>query len=91
MAGVILAAVTGNIIFMASLLAPVVVLGMGISMPKSSRSGRASAVDGELAFVVGYLSVLITGGVSPIELFRKLSTSALFPAAAKELGDTDEY
>jgi len=84
LAGVILAAVTGNIIFMASLLAPVVVLGMGISMPKSSRSGRASAVDGELAFVIGYLSVLITGGVSPIELFRKLSTSALFPAAAKE-------
>jgi archaeal flagellar protein FlaJ len=82
--GVILAALTGNIIFLALVIIPVGVFGMGISMPKSSRSGRANGVDGELAFVIGYLSVLITGGVSPIELFRKLSTSTLFPASAKE-------
>jgi archaeal flagellar protein FlaJ len=43
-----------------------------------------NAIDGELAFVVGYLSVLITGGISPIELFRRLSVSKLYPASAKE-------
>jgi flagellar protein FlaJ len=37
-----------------------------------------------LAFVIGYLSVLITGGIAPIELFRRLSASKLYPASAKE-------
>lgn len=82
--GVILAAVTGNMLLLALVIVPVGVLGMGVMMPKSSRSSRANGVDGELAFVIGYLSVLITGGVSPIELFRKLSTSTLFPSSAKE-------
>lgn len=83
-AGIALFVVTGNILFLPLVIVPVGVFGMGVTMPKNSRSGRANSVDGELAFVIGYLSVLITGGVSPIDLFRKLSTSALFPASAKE-------
>jgi flagellar protein FlaJ len=63
---------------------PFAVFGLGISLPKMSRSGRGNAIDGELAFVIGYLSVLITGGIAPIELFRRLSTSKLYPASAKE-------
>jgi flagellar protein FlaJ len=83
-AGAVIAILTGNIIFFAMAIVPLGVFGMGLSLPKSSRGSRASAIDGEIAFVVGYLSVLITGGVSPIELFRRLSVSKLYPACAKE-------
>lgn len=83
-AGVVLATITNNLMFMATAIAPFAVFGIGLALPKTSRSGRASTIDGELAFVIGYLSVLITGGIAPIELFRRLSTSKLYPASAKE-------
>src|SRR5262249_45026049 len=54
------------------------------SLPRSSKSGRAGSIEGELPFVIGYLAVLISGGISPIELFRRLSRSTLYPNAAKE-------
>jgi flagellar protein FlaJ len=82
--GAYMAYATSSLMYAAAAIVPAGVLGMGLSMPKSSRSGRASAVDGELAFVIGYLSVLITGGVSPINLFRRLSMNKLYPACAKE-------
>lgn len=63
---------------------PAYVFGIGIAIPKMSQSSRASALDGEIAFVIGYLSVLMGGGVSPIKLFRKLSESKLYPASARE-------
>jgi flagellar protein FlaJ len=83
-AGVLLSVSTANILFMPMAIAPFVVFAVGLSLPKASRSGRANAVEGELAFVIGYLSVLITGGIAPMELFRRLSTSKLYPASAKE-------
>lgn len=82
--GAFLAYITTNPVYAAAAVVPIGVFGIGLSLPKSSRSGRASAVDGELPFVIGYLSVLITGGVSPINLFRRLSTNKLYPACAKE-------
>jgi flagellar protein FlaJ len=82
--GILLTTLTNNPLFMSMAISPFLVFGLGLSMPKASRSGRASAIDGELAFVVGYLSVLITGGIAPIELFRRLSVSKLYPASAKE-------
>ncbi|MGI0012629.1 MAG: type II secretion system F family protein, partial [Nitrososphaera sp.] len=82
--GVVLTVVASNILFIPIVIIPLMVFGIGLSLPKSSRSGRANAIDGELAFVVGYLSVLITGGIPPIDLFRRLSTSKLYPASAKE-------
>jgi flagellar protein FlaJ len=75
---------TGTMFFALAILAPVIVIGAGLTMPKMSQSNRASALEEEIAFVVGYLSVLITGGVSPLALFRRLSTSKLYPASAKE-------
>jgi len=82
--GAVMALTTQSIIFASVAILPLGVFGMGMSMPKSSRSSRANAPDGELPFVIGYLSVLITGGVSPINLFRRLSTNKLYPACAKE-------
>ena len=82
--GAYMAVITGNLILAATAIVPLGVFGMGLSMPKSSRSSRANGVDGELAFVIGYLSVLISGGISPVNLFRRLSTSKLYPACALE-------
>lgn len=83
-AGVFLTILVNNPLFTTLAIIPFLVFGLGVSLPKASRSGRASTIDGELAFVIGYLSVLITGGIAPIELFRRLSTSKLYPASAKE-------
>ncbi|MFQ5941302.1 MAG: type II secretion system F family protein [Nitrososphaerales archaeon] len=75
---------TGTMLFGLATIAPVIILGAGLGMPKMSMSSRATALDDEVSFVIGYLSVLITGGVSPIALLRRLSTSKLYPACAKE-------
>lgn len=82
--GMIMAFATQTPIFGVAAITPIMVFGIGLSLPKSGRSSRASAVDAELPFVIGYLSVLITGGVSPINLFRRLSVNKLYPACARE-------
>jgi archaeal flagellar protein FlaJ len=83
-AGIVLATFTGNLVFMSMAVIPIAVFGIGLALPSAGKSGRANAIDGELAFVIGYLSVLITGGIAPLDLFRRLSTSKLYPASAKE-------
>ncbi|MDA4121340.1 MAG: type II secretion system F family protein [Thaumarchaeota archaeon] len=55
-----------------------------INGPKLSASGRANAINTELPFVIGYISVLAGGGVSPLATLRRISTMKLFPASAKE-------
>ena len=55
-----------------------------INAPKLSASSRASAINTELPFVIGYISVLAGGGVSPLATLRRISEMKLFPAAAKE-------
>lgn len=55
-----------------------------INAPKISASSRASAIDAELPFVIGYMSVLSGGGVSPLATLRRITEMKLFPAAAKE-------
>lgn len=82
--GIALFLLTHNLLYIPLVLIPIGTLTIGLSLPSMSKSGRANAIDGEIAFVIGYLSVLITGGISPIELFRRLSASKLYPAAAKE-------
>ena len=82
--GVYMYATTQNLLFIPLVLVPIGTFAIGLSLPSMSKGSRANAVEGELAFVIGYLSVLISGGISPIELFRRLSTSKLFPATAKE-------
>ena len=83
-AGLYMFAATQNILFVPLVMVPFATFAIGMSLPSMSKGSRASSVEGELAFVIGYLSVLISGGISPIELFRRLSTSKLYPACAKE-------
>lgn len=65
---------------------PIVILVfiMVINAPKVSASNRAASIDTELPFVIGYMSVLAGGGVSPLATLRRISQMKLFPASAKE-------
>ncbi|MGD0477811.1 MAG: type II secretion system F family protein [Nitrososphaerales archaeon] len=62
----------------------IIVFTLVINAPKISASNRASSIDTELPFVIGYLSVLAGGGVSPLTTLRRISEIKLFPASAKE-------
>jgi flagellar protein FlaJ len=56
-----------------------------LNLPKISASSRASALDNELPYVVGYITVLAGGGISPFVTIKRLSKAdTIFPAAAKE-------
>lgn len=70
--------------FLALLAAVPVVFILFVNAPKLSASNRGAAVETELPFVIGYISVLAGGGVSPIATLRRIADLSLFPAAAKE-------
>jgi len=55
-----------------------------VNLPKASASARAAAIDTELPFVLGYMSVLAGGGVAPIETLRRVSKMDALPASSKE-------
>jgi archaeal flagellar protein FlaJ len=55
-----------------------------INGPKISSSGRAASINTELPFVIGYISVLAGGGVSPLATLRRIAGMTLFPASARE-------
>ena len=56
-----------------------------ISLPKISAGSRAAALENELPYLIGYITVLAGGGISPfITLKRVAKADSLFPAAAKE-------
>ncbi|MBI4258850.1 MAG: type II secretion system F family protein [Thaumarchaeota archaeon] len=57
---------------------------LALYSPKMSQSSRASALDHELPFVMGFMVVLAGGGVPPLGVLRRLINMKFFPAAAKE-------
>ena len=57
---------------------------MTISMPSMSATNRAAAIDNEMPFVLGYLSVLAGGGVAPMAAFKRIGQMDLLPASQKE-------
>ncbi|PSN86185.1 hypothetical protein B9Q02_03440 [Candidatus Marsarchaeota G1 archaeon BE_D] len=63
---------------------PALVFGMGLSYPRLMASSRASSLDDELPFMIGYVTVLASGGVSPIMTLKRLSKVDLYPKSAME-------
>lgn len=82
------------LVFMLFVAVPIVYL-LVTSMPSISSSGRATGIDTEMPFVLGYMSVLAGGGVSPLETLRRVSKMDVLPASSKEakriLLDTDVF
>jgi archaeal flagellar protein FlaJ len=56
-----------------------------INMPKISAGSRGQALENELPYLVGYITVLAGGGISPFTTLKRISKADyIFPAAAKE-------
>ncbi len=89
-AGIVAVGITVGIVFfhviyfLALIVAIPLVFIIMINAPRMSASGRAAGIDTELPFVLGYMSVLAGGGVSPIATFRRIADLKLFPASRKE-------
>lgn len=84
LAGIYIALTYGILfLYLLPLCIPIVFM-VTFNSPRFSKSNRASALDNELSFVIGYMVVLAGGGVSPLGTLRRISGMKLFPAAAKE-------
>ncbi|MGI0084987.1 MAG: type II secretion system F family protein, partial [Nitrososphaerales archaeon] len=58
---------------------------IGVSLPKISASSRAQALENELPYLIGYITVLAGGGISPMVTMKRIAKAAsIFPAAARE-------
>lgn len=81
----IVGAFMGGIIWF--LFAPIsipIVFVLVLFLPRFSATSRAAAVENELPFVLGYMSVLAGGGVAPMATMRRISEMKLLPASSKE-------
>ncbi|MHB8700486.1 MAG: type II secretion system F family protein [Nitrososphaerales archaeon] len=66
-------------------LISVLALIAGLNIPKISASSRASALENELPYLIGYITVLAGGGISPLVTIKRISRAeSIFPAASKE-------
>lgn len=84
-AAIYLAEIGLQIFIIALPVAVIVPFVLMLNLPKISASSRASALENELPYVVGYITVLAGGGISPFVTIKRLSKAdAIFPAAAKE-------
>ncbi|HXW36997.1 MAG TPA: type II secretion system F family protein [Nitrososphaerales archaeon] len=63
---------------------PAVVFILTLNLPKLSQSNRRNALDNELPFIIGYMSILAGGGLSLIDSLRRISELQIFPAASYE-------
>ena len=62
-----------------------IVFGFSLLIPKMSASKRAGGVDAELTLALSFISILASGGISPMVTLRRLAEARdLFPAMAKE-------
>ncbi len=82
--GVYLLVTRGMLLSMVTFLAIPLTFLIGINAPKISQSSRSNALKEELPYVIGYITVLAGGGISPLVTMRRLSKIDLFPAAARE-------
>ena len=58
---------------------------IAINIPKINANSRSAALDNELPYIVGYVTILASGGVSPFTAIKRLASAAnLFPAGARE-------
>ncbi|MCL5672985.1 MAG: type II secretion system F family protein [Nitrososphaerota archaeon] len=93
---VVVAFATGFLLLALAVVALPFALLLGLNAPKISQSTRASALENELPFLVGYMEVLAGGGVSPVATLKRIAKmEKLLPASSKEakliLVDTDVF
>jgi len=65
-------------------IVPFLVFLLVMNGPRLSKSSRGAALDNELPFVEGYLSILAGGGLSLVDTLRQIADAGIFSAASKE-------
>ena len=63
---------------------PFLVFVLVMNGPRLSKSSRGAALDNELPFVVGYMSILAGGGLSLVDTLRQIADMGIFSAASNE-------
>ncbi len=94
--GIVIWALLNSLSFLALMLpVPLLVFALVLNTPKFSQSSRASRLENELGFLVGYFSILAGGGMSLLSILRRIASFKIFPAASREanriLVDVDVY
>ena len=72
------------LVLLATVLAPFLVFGIGISYPSAKASSRANAVDNEFPFFAAYMTAMAYAGVAPEKVIERLAELRVFKALREE-------
>ena len=75
----------GLVLIPASLIAPLVVVALGFIIPKMISSTRMSNLQIEIPYASMYISVMVSGGLSPFESFLRMRKMNLLPNMQDEV------
>ena len=64
---------------------PLMILILGLSIPKMIASNRIAGLKNEIPYASMYLSVMVSGGLSPYASFLRLRGTTLLPELRKEI------
>ncbi len=75
----------GVILIPVSLLIPIIILAVGIIMPKTAATNRVSGLKIEIPYASMYISVMASGGLSPYESLLRMRGMDLLPNMRNEV------
>jgi flagellar protein FlaJ len=75
----------GLMIIPFSAIIPVIIVVLGVIMPKTAASNRVSGLQIEIPYASMYISVMTSGGLSPYESLLRLRRMDLLPNMQKEV------
>lgn len=69
----------------ASFVIPLIIIGIGVLIPSSAASNRLSNLKIEIPYASMYISVMVSGGLSPFEAFVRMRNMDLLPSMKQEV------
>ncbi len=68
-----------------SIVLPLIIIGVGVATPKISASNRLSNLKVEIPYASMYISVMVSGGLSPFQSFVRMRKMDLLPNMKEEV------
>ncbi|MBS7631390.1 type II secretion system F family protein [Candidatus Bathyarchaeota archaeon] len=75
----------GLFLIPATIFLPLIILGIGVLMPKMSASNRVNGLKIEIPYASMYISVMTSGGLSPYQSLLRMQNMDLMPNMRKEV------
>ena len=69
----------------AGLVIPLIIIGIGVLIPNSAASNRLANLKIEIPYASMYISVMVSGGLSPFEAFVRMRNMDLLPHMKEEV------